>query len=142
VFGLAQIATTYDLRNNWVYGFETDVLNGANNNALASPPTVTNAGTTDPRPYLNADFVPKVSGGTTFATLAADNPLAVAGVYIRGVQLKNGRMRPGHCPVGAYQAVLPRTERTFADRRDTTAALITQDQLNLLTEDGELIVVE
>jgi hypothetical protein len=59
----------------------------------------------------NADYSLRVSPTTTLATLAADNPLALAGTYIQGVTLRNGRMRPGYCPIGAYQAVLPRAAR-------------------------------
>jgi len=44
----------------------------------------------------------------TLASLSAINPLAVSGTYVQGVDLKNGRARPGYSPIGAYQAVLPR----------------------------------
>lgn len=98
-FGLAQVATTYDLRNNWVYGFETDVLNGSTNEALADPPTVTNAGTTDPRLYLEADYALRTGG----YTLASPNPLGIAGLYVPGVRMQGGRrVRPGRVPVGAF----------------------------------------
>jgi hypothetical protein len=43
---------------------------------------------------------------------AGANPLENAGTYLPGVHLMNGRMRPGFCPVGAYQAVLPRQARS------------------------------
>lgn len=36
------------------------------------------------------------------------NELARAGTYVQGVTLKNGRLRPGWCSIGAYQWVLPR----------------------------------
>lgn len=39
------------------------------------------------------------------------NPLATAGVYVSGVTLANGRLRPGYTPVGAYMAVQPRSLR-------------------------------
>jgi hypothetical protein len=103
--------STYDLNNNWVFGFQNDTHNTFPVAPLASPPTVTNAGTTDPRPFLDAGYTLKVPGGTNLSSLATANPLALAGTYIQGVTLRNGRMRPGYCPVGAYQAVLPRTER-------------------------------
>lgn len=138
VFGLAQIATTYDIRNNWVFGFETDVLNGANNLALASPPTVSNAGTIDPRPYMDAGYALKSYGYTA----VSPNPLATVGAYLPNIRLMNGRMRPGWCPVGAYQAVAPRADRTFADTRGATESILTEDGLNLLTEDGDILVVE
>lgn len=35
------------------------------------------------------------------------NELALAGTYVAGVGLANGRMRPGWCPIGAYQWRLP-----------------------------------
>lgn len=108
VFGMPSAASTFDIANNWVYGFEADTLNGATNAALGSPPTVSNAGTTDPRVYFGADFAPKVQGYSE----ASPNPLATAGVYVPGVHLMNGRMRPGWCPAGAYQAVLPRAARS------------------------------
>lgn len=53
----------------------------------------------------------RVSPTTSLATLATDNPLALAGTYIQGVALRNGRARPGYFPIGAYQAVLPRQIR-------------------------------
>lgn len=49
-------------------------------------------------------------GGYT-AGLPVPTSLAAAGAYVQGVRLQNGRMRPGYCPVGAYQAVLPRGTR-------------------------------
>lgn len=45
-----------------------------------------------------------VPEGVTGAGLAAANPLAVAGTYIRGICMINGRPRPGFTPVGAYLA--------------------------------------
>lgn len=53
-----------------------------------------------------------VPSTATESSLATDNPLALAGTYVQGVHLQNGRMRPGFCPVGAYQAVLPKAIRT------------------------------
>jgi len=112
--GLSAVGSpsTYDLNNNWVFNFEADTLNTVGNVPLASPPTVTNAGTADPRPYLARDFQLRVPDNATAATLATDNPLALAGTHIPGVHLRNGRLRPGWCPVGAYQAVLPRAARS------------------------------
>jgi hypothetical protein len=63
-------------------------------------------------PPVNGDSSLRVSPDVTLSTLAADNPLALAGTYVQGVALRNGRMRPGYCPVGAYQAVLPRQARS------------------------------
>jgi hypothetical protein len=67
-----------------------------------------NSTLTDPRPYLNRDGSLKTEGYSR----ANPNPLATIGAYRQGVRLINGRMRPGWCPVGAYQAVLPRQART------------------------------
>lgn len=39
-------------------------------------------------------------------------PMATAGTYVQGVRLKNGRLRPGFCPIGAYAAVLSGAART------------------------------
>ena len=103
VFGLAQIATTYDLRNNWVFGFETDVLNGANNNVLASPPTVTHAGTTDPRPFLNADYSLK---DMSIGFEGFRNPLANAGTPVEKARCFNGAPQVGSFPVGAFMSVV------------------------------------
>lgn len=114
VFGLpaTYLSSTYSINKNWVFGFETDSLIGGTNGTPSPAPTVNNAGTTDPRPLLASGFVPKVLGTTTESSLATDNPLALAGTYVQGVHLQNGRMRPGFCPVGAYQAVLPKAIRT------------------------------
>lgn len=110
VFGLPDVwpASSYTFASNWVFGFESDQLVAGTNAAPSpSPPTVTNAGTSDPRPFLDAGFALKAAGYTELSP----NPLATVGQYIQGIKLRNGRMRPGACPVGAYQAMLPRTQR-------------------------------
>jgi hypothetical protein len=71
-----------------------------------------NSATANLAPLLNGDGSLRVAPTTTLANLATDNPLALSGTYIQGVHLMNGRMRPGFCPVGAYQAVLPRQARS------------------------------
>jgi hypothetical protein len=110
-FGVADnhASSALTLANNWTFGFGANALRASDNSAVAT--SVTPAGTTDPRPFFNSDYSLKVPDTTTLATLAASNSLALAGTYIQGVTLRNGRMRPGYCPVGAYQAVLPRTAR-------------------------------
>lgn len=65
------------------------------------------------------------------------NPLGAAGTYVQGVTLRNGRAQPGRTPIGAYAL-----GRTFVDVRGEDASLITEDYLNLLTEDGEFITEE
>jgi hypothetical protein len=52
-----------------------------------------------------------VPDSATMANLASLNPLALAGTYVQGTHLFNGILRPGFVPVGAYQALLPRTLR-------------------------------
>lgn len=104
-FGVADVAGTYALDGNWLYGFSYDKATASTDGSTAS---LTNKGTSDPRPYLGSGATLRVPASTTLATLSAVNPLALAGDYVQGVQLANGRLRPGYCPVGAYQAVLPR----------------------------------
>lgn len=100
-----------------VFADVTSASNTVATNCINGPATavvgVTDTGTitADPRPHLNGDLSLRVPPGATKATIAADNPLALAGTYIPGVRLRNGRARPGWCPVGAYQAVLPRAAR-------------------------------
>lgn len=53
-----------------------------------------------------------VSPNAALASLDADNSLARAGTYVPGTHLRNGRMRPGYCPIGAYAAVLPGPARS------------------------------
>lgn len=65
------------------------------------------------------------------------NPLGAAGTYVQGVTLRNGRAQPGRTPIGAYAL-----GRTFVDVLGEDASLITEDYLNLLTEDGEFITEE
>lgn len=92
-------ATGCTATNNWIFGPSTAVVGG----------TETSTTSTDPTAYLSDTHRPRVQPSTTAATLATDNPLAVAGTYIAGVRLRNGRMRPGACPAGAHQAVIPNT---------------------------------
>lgn len=66
----------------------------------------------DISPAVLGDMSLDVLHGTTVATLAGANPLALAGTYVEGVRLANGRLRPGYCPIGPYQAVLPRGARS------------------------------
>lgn len=100
VFGLAGIASTYDITNNWVYGFEADTLDGSSNAAAAV--TVSNAGVTDPRPFMAHDgrlIAPYYVG----AGVPAKNPLGGAGVPIPAVRLQGGRrIDPNRVPVGAF----------------------------------------
>jgi len=110
-FGVADnhASSALTLANNWTFGFGANALRASDNSAVAT--SVTPAGTTDPRPFLDAGYTLKVPSGTDMSSLAAANPLALSGTYIQGVTLRNGRMRPGFCPVGAYQAELPRAAR-------------------------------
>lgn len=52
-----------------------------------------------------------LQGGNELApagySVASPHPLANAGSYLSGVVLRNGRLRPGRCPAGAYQIVYP-----------------------------------
>ena len=107
-FGLPDRAGTMSLDGNWLYGFGADTMVASSNSSAGS---LTNAGTADPRPYLMADGALYLPATATVSSVAADNPLAKAGSYVQGVKLKNGRLRPGFCPIGAYQAVLPRSAR-------------------------------
>lgn len=108
---LAYGISTYSIDNNWAYGFEADVLVGSTNGIPSPAPATNNAGTTDPRPFMNADYSLKVPEGADRNSLSAANPLALAGAYLPGIKLRNGRLRPGWCPVGAHQAVLPRAQK-------------------------------
>ena len=108
-FGLPDNAGTMTLNGNWLYGFGADTMVASSNSSAGS---LTNVGTSDPRPYLMADGALKIAPTTTWGTLSSDNPLATTGAYVEGVKLINGRLRPGACPVGAYAAVLPGTART------------------------------
>jgi hypothetical protein len=67
--------------------------------------------TTDYTNYVASDGQLVVPADATRANIASKNPLAIAGTYVQGIHLRNGRMRPGWCPIGAYQAVLPRAAR-------------------------------
>lgn len=106
-FGLPDVyaTSTYSLTNNWVYGFEADALKASDNTVPSPAVTVTNAGTGDPTADLHPD-------GRLRMTEAGENPLADIGTYVQGVQLRNGRLRPGFCPIGAFAAVLPGAART------------------------------
>lgn len=83
---------------NWIHGPTTAVSNG----------TASGTVTTDPRSYLDRDFVLRAEG----YSLVSPNPLAVAGTWRSAIKLRNGRARSGWCPVGAYQGVLPRAARS------------------------------
>ena len=107
-FGLPDGTATTSLDGNWVYNYSADTRRASDN---SSPASVTKVGTTDPTPFLSNEGALRIPDGTLLTTLGANNPLALSGAYISGVQLRNGRMRPGFCPVGACQAVLPRTFR-------------------------------
>jgi parallel beta-helix repeat protein len=61
---------------------------------------------------IDGDGSLRIPATANLANLSAANALALSGTYIQGVTLRNGRMRPGYCPVGAYQAVLPRQARS------------------------------
>lgn len=92
--------------NNCIFGAENAVVNAsAVGIAQTSPVSV------DPTSLIWPDASLIVPDGATRATLSTANALALAGVYEEGVHLINGRMRPGWCPVGAYQAVLSRQAR-------------------------------
>lgn len=62
--------------------------------------------------YVRDDAALRVTADDTIASLGSSNVLAMAGIYVDGVHLKNGRLRPGFCPIGAYTAVLAGTART------------------------------
>lgn len=62
-------------------------------------------------PIVRSDGSLKVPSTATLATVGTDNPLATSGTYVGGVTLRNGRLRPGYTPIGAYMAVLPRAAR-------------------------------
>lgn len=114
--GVLPVTTGYVETSNLVFGASVFDYMGSNEPEAAVYTTTSRTApggalSFDPRPHLNDDFSLRVAFGTTKATIAADNPLAVAGTYIQGVRLRNGRMRPGWCPIGAYQAVLPRAAR-------------------------------
>jgi len=101
-FGLPGIhaASAYDFNTNWVYGFEADTLRG-DTNAVPSPaPSITHAGTADPRPYLGTDG--RLKTPLQLDSPAVRNPLGGAGAYIPGVRLLTGRrLDPARVPVGA-----------------------------------------
>lgn len=102
VFGLPAVyaSSTYDLSGNWVYGFETDVLRGDNDGVPSPAPTVTHAGTTDPRPYLDA--IGRLKRPYLVGEITMPNPLGGAGAYVQGVRLQDGkRLDPTRVPVGA-----------------------------------------
>lgn len=88
-----------------------DLVSGATGAAVVGA-TPTGLITTNARPFLEEDGSLRISQNTTLASLAVDNPLALAGIYTQGITLRNGRLRPGYCPVGAYQAVLPKGTKT------------------------------
>lgn len=101
VFGLNQTAGTYDISNNWVYGFEADALNAVDNSAYAFALTVTHAAASDPRPYLTDSYRPKIP--YLVDSIPMVNPLGGAGTYVAGVRLQGGRrLDPGRVPLGAF----------------------------------------
>lgn len=73
--------------------------------------TFTNNAVGDVSSYIRSDGSLIVPNTATIATVGTDNPLATAGTYVAGVTLRNGRLRPGFAPIGAYQAVVPRAAR-------------------------------
>lgn len=79
--------------NNNINGYGTAVFNG----------TATGTVTTNTRANLYPDGSLKPPG--------TSNPLALAGSYLSGITLRNGRLRPGVVPIGAYMPTLPRTPR-------------------------------
>lgn len=66
------------------------------------------------------------------------NPLGGAGTYVQGVRLMDGqRAQPGRTPIGAFAL-----GRTYVDERGTAASLITQDFLNIMSEDESFLTTE
>lgn len=66
---------------------------------------------TDLNGVVRSDGSLIVPNTATIATVGTDNPLATSGTYVPGVTLRNGRLRPGYTPIGAYMAVVPRAAR-------------------------------
>lgn len=62
--------------------------------------------------YVRTDGPLIVSITATVATVGTENLLATSGVYLRGVTLINGRMRPGYAPIGAYMAAVSKAAIT------------------------------
>ena len=62
--------------------------------------------------YLHGDLSLIIPDGTTWDTLSGVNPLAMAGYYMAGARLANGRPRPGYVPIGACAAMLAGPSRT------------------------------
>jgi hypothetical protein len=93
--------------NNCFYNVTTPVADAAGTGSL-SP---VNRVDVDPTAFLNPDYSLRAASPTRIETLAVDNPLAQAGLYTEGVQLMNGRARPGMMPVGAFRALVPRVTR-------------------------------
>lgn len=80
---------------------------GNGQNFTAAPGT--GSSTANMSQFVDDDGRLILPASVTLATLSGVNPLALAGTYLPSTTLFNGRQRPGFCPVGAYQAVLPRT---------------------------------
>lgn len=111
----AGAAATFVESNTAIYGFTSPAVNLT----LSSPDT------SDPSPYLNADY-------SLRAINPGDNPLSNMGTYVQGTTLRNGRARPGWTPVGAYMGVVPRataTSRTTATTRATATSRAERNEL-------------
>lgn len=137
-FGLPDVyaTSTYSLTNNWIYGFEAETLKASDNSAPSPAPTVTKAGSTDPRAFINIDGRLRVP--YMLDDIPILNPLGAAGTYVQGVRLMEGqRAQPGRTPIGAFAL-----GRTYADERGTAESLITQDFLNIMSEDGTFLTME
>lgn len=117
--------------NDQVYGATTPVSGG----------TVTNLSTADPTPYLNSDYFlkPVVEVGG----VPMRNPLDGAGVWVQGGRTYGGApLIPGRVPIGAKMPAGRLYQEPIGSGGAAGGALLTQDYLSILAEDGDILVME